>query len=103
MDGSAISILNFLLGEYSRDSFTRFIYAGAIRKWINSNNKRRRKYYMDKPAEVAGWTTDYHENYAIDSAWEAVTLAMSIHEQKRRFKSYQEQYVQHAMVSKLEN
>jgi hypothetical protein len=103
MDGSSTAMLNFLLGDYSRDTFTRYIFAHAIRKWIYSNSKQRRKYYMDKPAEVAGWTTDYHENYAIDSAWEAVKLAMSIHEQKQRFKSNQEQYVQHAMVSKLEN
>ena len=58
---------------------------------------------LDLPAEFTGWTTDRHEQYAIDAAWNNVEIALNIYEQKRNFKNNIDQYTQNAMVSKLEN
>jgi hypothetical protein len=105
MDGSPSSLMDFMLDEYNRSGLIRYVYARKLRKWLYEHATKRQRHNLDMPlpAEFIGWTQDWHENHAIDAAWDAVQIAINIYEQKRRFNDNVQRYTSNAMVSKLEN
>jgi hypothetical protein len=104
MNGSPESIMNLLFFErgYMNDGLSKFAYAVAIYKWANNEKKYYRKFHLSQPAIMVKFTESYNEAYAIQSAWDACIRALDIWKMKNEHKSDLEQYVQYAMVNKLE-
>ena len=103
LDGSVKSIFEILNGR-NNEGFHQYDVAKTINKWRQSLKMREyRKLFMELPAKYLKWTDSYNEAAAIDYAYEAVMSALTIWKTKKEYKNHVDQYMQNAMVAKLES